>query len=78
VVLVEIVSSLALGDEHGVKLLLNLGIPGHGVKEHLIDEVHRSLDLERVSLLLALNHQCGASYLRRGRNVEEHRLFRYH
>ena len=67
----EVVQELLGHHQHGVQKLLNLGVANFGVGEYLIDEVHRSLDLQGVSRLLPLDDDGGAHNVVACRDVEE-------
>ena len=60
---------LALGDEHGIEELLNSRVVGLRVREDLIDEVHRPLDLEGMAFLFTFHHQRCTDSVRGGSHV---------
>ena len=70
-VAINVVTELALGNEHSVEQLLVLRVVGFGVGEELADQVDRSLDLEDMSLLLMLDHQGYAYCAHGGSNIME-------
>ena len=69
-VAINVVTELALGNEHSVEQLLVLRVVGFGVGEELTDEVDRSLDLEDMALLM-LDHQSYTYCAHGGSNIME-------
>ena len=67
-------TQLPLGDQDGVKELLDLRVASLGVEQDLINEVYGVLHFEGVSLFLPLYHQGGTDHLCGVRYVEQGQL----
>ena len=70
----EVVAQFAPGQDHGVDQFLDVGVACFGLREHLADEINRSLGGQSVPLFLPLYHYGGADHLGRCGDVEQEGL----